>query len=146
MLRSSGSATHAVVSGRANTMSATKRRMTSVPSPRPVKSSLADEDVGSGRGGVADPDQLGVRRIVCDEVRLEHADRPSVEQHEVVVGRVGALDRREIVRHHVLVRPPLGVPAADVRALEPFVEQPEVVGHHQPERELGGQSHESRIG
>ena len=107
---------------------------------------LADKDVGSGRSGVGDPDQLSVRRIVCDEVGLEHADGQSIEQHEVVVGRVGALDRREIVRHDVLVRPPLGVPAADVRALEPFVEQPEVVGHHRPERELGGQSHESKIG
>ena len=88
MLRSSGSATHDVVSGRANTTSSTKRRRTSVPSPRPVSVDLADEDVGSGRSGVADPDQLGVRWIVCDEVGLEHADGQSIEQHEVVVGRV----------------------------------------------------------
>jgi hypothetical protein len=142
----SGSATQLVVSARAKT---TVDEPTKDLGAEALTGQLllADEDVDAGRRVVADPNQLSVGRIVCDEVGLKHADRPSVEQHEVVVGRVCALDRREIVRHDVLVCVLSRPPATDVRTLDPVVERAQVVGYHRPEHELVAvQSHVSRIG
>ena len=134
MLRSSGSATQDVVSrpGEDDLVDEAAEDLRAEPLARQLL--LADEDVGSGRSGVADADQ---RRVLPDSPRRGTSGacrRPPVEQHDVVVGRIGAVDRRA---DSAPPRPRrsdafLAPPAADVRTLEPVVHQPQVVGHHRP--------------
>ncbi len=115
-----------------------------MPSPRPIELLLADENVDPGRFQVAGTHVLRMVRVVRDEVRLEHPNRPVMEKNDVVVGGVGTLDRRQVVLDDPLERPGFPPPLTYVRTLEPLVQQRQVVGDHRPEIDRAHQP--SRIG
>ena len=98
---------------------------------------LGDEEVDAGHP-IADPDDARVLRVVGDEVRLDETDRTAVEQDEVVVGRVAALDRRPVVRDDVRVGAVLGPPAPHVLTLEPFVQQAKIARLEGPKPDAAG--------
>ena len=127
---SSGSATHRVVSGLANTMSSTNRRRISVPSAAAGQLLLAYEDVGTGRVWIANSDFGGVFGVVDDDVRLDHSDRSAVELDDVVIGRLAPFEGRGVMRHDVVVVAVIAIPALDVRTLQPRVEEREVLERH----------------
>ncbi len=92
----------------------------------PDQPNVTDEEVDS-RDAFAHPDQRGVVGMVRDQIRLDEADRLLVEQHEVVIGRLLALDRREIVLDDLLVGLVVAPPAANMWPLKPLVHQAQVV-------------------
>ena len=131
---SSTVATQALVPGRAKATSEANRASTRGPRPLPISSSSpirrSTPATPSSVPTIAAP--LGV---VGDEIRLDHADRPAVELDQIVVRRLAPLDRRQVVGLDLLVRLAVAPPALDVRALQPRVEEDEVVLHHRLERD-----------
>ncbi len=98
---------------------------------------VGDVEVDTRRA-LAFADQGRVVRIVGNEVGLDHPERLAVEERQVVVGRLAAVDRRDIVLLGLLERVPRGPPALDVRALVPLVDERKVLAGHRPERDHQG--------